>query len=89
VTASTRVPSGETVTLARAQRNLERISACAGELLGCGNTEFCRNTLSINLPDVRRFAQKAGGNHHAMVFRDCLENLKALCSLLDCEFQQL
>jgi len=89
VTGFTRVPSGQTVTLARAQRNLERISACAGELLGCDNTEFCRNTLTIRLPDARRFVQKAEGNHHALIFGDCIEKLEALCALLDCEFQDL
>ena len=87
VTAFTHTNPGQVVTLARAGRNMERITAARGELTGGENTVFCRNTLSIRIPDARRFVQMAEGNHHAMVFGDCLDDLDALCGLLDCEFR--
>ncbi|MBW1787100.1 MAG: hypothetical protein JRK53_10870 [Deltaproteobacteria bacterium] len=87
VTAYTHINPGQPVTLARARRNLERITASGGELTDSEDTCFCRNTLTIRVPDARRFVQLAEGNHHAMVFGDCLEDLEALCGLLDCEFR--
>lgn len=89
VTGFTQVPSGETVTLARARRNLERVAAFSGELVSCQDTEFCRNTLGVRLSDVRRFVQEAEGNHHAMVFGNWLTELEWLCRALDCEFSDV
>lgn len=86
VTGFTHVPVGETVTLARAQRNLERVTAFSGQLVSCEDTEFCRNTVGVRIPHVRRFVQQAEGNHHAMVFGNWLRELEALCGALDCDF---
>ena len=86
VTAFTHVPVGEKLTLARAHRNLERVVALTGEVLGCEDTTFCRNTLTIQISDAREFVQKAEGNHHIAVFGDYLDDLKALCNVLDCQF---
>jgi L-fucose isomerase-like protein len=86
VTAFTHVPPGEKLTLARAHRNLERVVALAGEVLECEDTTFCRNTLTIQINDVREFIRKAEGNHHIAIFGDYMDELKALCEVLDCQF---
>ncbi len=86
VTAFTEVPVGVEVTLARVHRNLERIVALSGEVLACDDTTFCRNTLTIQIRDVREFIAEAEGNHHALVLGGYLDDLKALGVLLDCDF---
>ncbi len=85
VTAFTEVPLGTEVTLARAQRNLESITAVRGEITACDDTVFCRNTLTIKVDNAREFVRRAEGNHHALVFGDYLENLKVLGELIGCE----
>jgi len=85
VTAFTHVPAGEKLTLARAHRNLERVVALTGEVLECEDTVFCRNTLTIQINDARKFVQRAEGNHHIAVFGDYMDDLKALCDVLDCQ----
>ena len=82
VTAFTKVPPGKKVTLARAHRNLEGIKAVKGEVIACDDTTFCRNTLTIEVNDVREFVRQAEGNHHALVFGDCLEDLKVLGEII-------
>jgi L-fucose isomerase-like protein len=82
VTAFTEVPGGVTVTLARAQRNLERVVAVQGEIVGCRDTVFCRNTLTIKLKDVRAFIDQAEGNHHILIFGDYLKDLEVLGRVL-------
>ena len=86
VTAFTYVPPGIKVTLARIQRNLERIVALSGEVSGCEDTAFCRNTLTLEIDDAREFVQQAEGNHHVLVFGDYLNELEALCIELGCRF---
>jgi L-fucose isomerase-like protein len=86
VTAFTHVPPGEKLTLARAHRNLERVVALTGEVLECEDTTFCRNTLTIQINDVREFIRKAEGNHHIAIFGDYMDDLNALCEVLDCQF---
>jgi hypothetical protein len=86
VTAFTQVPAGTRVTVARAQRNLERITAFTGDVVDCQDTSFCRNTLTIQMADARRFVQQAEGNHHVVVFGDYLEDLRTLAGVLDCQF---
>jgi hypothetical protein len=85
VTTFTRVPGGETVTIARVRRNMERMTACSGELVSCEDTEFCRNTLGVRIAHVRRFVEEAEGNHHALVFGNWMEELELLCNVLDCD----
>jgi L-fucose isomerase-like protein len=82
VTAFTEVPRGVRVTLARAQRNLERVTAVRGEILECRDTVFCRNTLTLRIGDVRALIDRAEGNHHVMVFGDCIEDLDLLGRVL-------
>ena len=89
VTAFTEVPAGETVTLARAHRNLDRIVALKGEVTACEDTVACRNTLTIQINDARGFVRRAEGNHHIAVFGDYLDDLKALCDILDCRFHEV
>jgi L-fucose isomerase-like protein len=89
VTAFTDIPTGVEVTLARVQRNLERIVALTGEVVACEDTIFCRNTVTIRIRDTREFIRQAEGNHHAMVFGNYLNGLEMLSSLLDCSFQSL
>jgi len=89
VTGFTEVPTGVKVTLCRAQRNMERMVTLKGEVVGCEDTTQCRNTLTIQVQNVREFVRQAEGNHHIVVFGDYLEDLEALCSQLDCEFQSV
>ena len=87
VTAFTDIPTGVEVTLARVQRNLERIVALTGEIVSCEDTEFCRNTVTIKTQNVRDFIGQAEGNHHAMVFGNYLNQVKTLSEVLDCSFR--
>jgi len=89
VTAFTDIPTGVEVTLARAQRNLERIVALTGEVVACEDTEFCRNTVTIKIKNVRDFIEQAQGNHHGMVFGNYLNDLETLSEILDCSFRSL
>ena len=89
VTAFTEIPVGVQVTLARAQRNLERIVALTGEVMSCEDTTFCRNTVTIKIQDTRDFIRHSEGNHQALVFGNYLNDLEALSSVLDCNFQSL
>lgn len=89
VTAFIEIPTGAEVTLARVQRNLERIVALSGEVVACEDTTFCRNTVTIRIQNTREFIQQAEGNHHALVFGNYLDDLEALSRILDCNFQGL
>ena len=73
--------------MARAQRNLERIVALTGEVVACEDTEFCRNTVTIKIKNVRDFIEQAQGNHHGMVFGNYLNDLETLSEILDCSFR--
>lgn len=86
VTAFTEVPRGVRVTLARAQRNLERVVAVQGEIVECRDTIFCRNTLTIRIKDVRAFIEQAEGNHQVLIFGDYLKDLRVLGHLLGYTF---
>jgi L-fucose isomerase-like protein len=86
VTAFTEVPRGVRVTLARAQRNLERVVAVQGEIVECRDTIFCRNTLTIRIKDVRTFIEQAEGNHQVLIFGDYLKDLQVLGHLLGYTF---
>jgi L-fucose isomerase-like protein len=86
VTAFTEAPRGIQVTLARAQRNLERVVAVKGEIVECRDTVFCRNTLTIRIEDVRAFIEQAEGNHHVLVFGDYLKDLEVLGRVLGYAF---
>jgi len=86
VTAYTEIPTGVEVTLARTQRNLEKVVALTGKVVACQDTTFCRNTVSIQIKDTRAFIQQAEGNHHALVFGNYLDELKMLSALLDTKF---
>lgn len=89
VTAFTEVPVGVEVTLARVHRNLERIVALTGKVLACEDTTFCRNTLTIQIPNAREFVRQTEGNHQVVVFGDYLGDLEALSGVLDCKFHSI
>ena len=89
VTTFTEVPTGVHVTIARAQRNLERMVALSGEIVASQDTTFCRNTLTIRIENVREFIRKTDGNHQIVVFGDYLEDLETLSSLIDCGFESV
>lgn len=86
VTAFTEIPPGVEVTLMRAQRNLEKVVALTGKVMSCQDTTFCRNTVTLQIQNTRAFIQQAEGNHHALVFGEYLDDLKALSQMLDCRF---
>lgn len=68
-TVWTSVPSGETVTIARLTRNLERLLLTTGTLVGCQTDNWrCRNTLVIQVEDRNRIfrAVKGGQNHYVV-----------------------
>jgi L-fucose isomerase-like protein len=89
VTAFTEIPEGTAVTLARAQRNLDRLLVLKGKVVACKDTTFCRNTVTIQIQNTREFIRQAEGNHHAMVFGDYLEELRNLSAVMDCKFNAL
>jgi len=89
VTSFTEIPTGVEVTLARAQRNLERIVALCGKVVNCEDTTFCRNTVTIQIQNTRKFIQQVEGNHHVMVLGNHLTDLEALSCVLDCSFHSL
>jgi hypothetical protein len=89
VTSFTEIPTGVEVTLARAQRNLERIVALCGKVVACEDTTFCRNTVTIQIQNTRKFIQQVEGNHHVMVLGNHLTDLEALSCVLDCSFHSL
>ena len=89
VTAFTEVPVGVEVTLARAQRNLDRIVALTGKVLACRDTTFCRNTITIQIQNTRQFIQQAEGNHQALVFGIHLDDLQFLSGILNCNFHSI
>jgi L-fucose isomerase-like protein len=89
VTAFTEIPVGVEVTLARAQRNLERIVALTGKVMSCEDTTSCRNTVTIKIQNTRDFIRQSEGNHQALVFGNYLKDLETLSSVLDCSFQSL
>jgi L-fucose isomerase-like protein len=85
VTAFTEVPAGMKLTLARSRRNSERIVALAGEVVACEDTIFCRNTLTIQVQNVREFIRQAEGNHQVAVFGDYLQDLEFMSKVLNFE----
>ena len=89
VTAFTEIPTGAEVTLARVQRNLERIVALSGEIMACEDTTFCRNTVTIRIQNTREFIKQAEGNHHALVFGNYLNDLEDLSGVLECKFHSI
>jgi L-fucose isomerase-like protein len=89
VTAFTEIPVGVEVTLARVQRNLERIVALTGKVMSCEDTTSCRNTVTIKIQNTRDFIRQSEGNHQALVFGNYLNDLETLSSVLDCSFQSL
>ncbi len=89
VTAFTEVPVGVEVTLARAQRNLDRIVALTGKIIACQDTTFCRNTITIQIQNTRQFIQQAEGNHQALVFGNHLDDLQYLSGVLNCNFHSI
>jgi L-fucose isomerase-like protein len=89
VTAFTEIPVGVEVTLARVQRNLERIVAITGTVMSCEDTTSCRNTVTIKIQNTRDFIRHSEGNHQAIVFGNYLNDLETLSSVLDCSFQSV
>lgn len=89
VTAFTEVQPGFEVTLARAHRNLERITAVQGKITACDDTVFCRNTLTIKVRNAREFVRRAEGNHHALVFGNYLEDLKVWGELMGIQVNEI
>jgi L-fucose isomerase-like protein len=89
VTSFTEIPTGVEVTLARVQRNLERVVALCGKVVACEDTTFCRNTVTIQIQNTRKFIQQVEGNHHAMVLGNYLTDLEALSHVLDCRFNMV
>lgn len=85
VTAFVEVPSGMDVTVARAERNMKRMMAVKGRVLSSRDTCFCRNTLTIQIDNVREFIRRAEGNHHAVIMGDYMADLKELGEVLHYE----
>jgi L-fucose isomerase-like protein len=84
-TIFTEVPPGTKLTLARGRRNLERVVALAGEVVACEDTIFCRNTLTIQVQNVREFVRQAEGNHQVAAFGDYLQDLEFMSKVLNFE----
>ncbi len=76
------IETGQSVTIARFARDLDRMYATAGEIVDFRETLLDRGTMDIQVKDARRFFHNAPGNHQVVVFGDHVEPLGDLCQLL-------
>ena len=82
LTSFVNLEKGRQVTVARMARNLDRICAAAGEIVGCRDTLCDRTTLDLRVKDARQFFHNAPGNHHVVVYGNHLAQLRGLCRIL-------
>ncbi len=76
LTAYYPLENGQTVTLARMDRNLTSIYAETGVIVDCKEGFDCRTTLVVKVPDVREYVNKTSGNHQILVFGDWVKELE-------------
>ncbi len=86
------VPVGETVTIARLTRNLERLLLLKAEVIANqGGNDRCRNTLVVDVPDRERVFDAVKGiqNHYVVAFGDHTQSLTEMAADLDIEVMRL
>ena len=74
---------GQEVTVVRIGANIDRIVAIRGEIVDCRDTICDRTTITVNVDNPKAFVRQATGNHQVLVWGNYIEDLRALCGILD------
>jgi L-fucose isomerase-like protein len=77
------IPTGETVTIGRLTKNLDRLLLLSGTLVGNKiDSRGCRNTLVIDVPDPNRVLDAVKGiqNHYVVAYGDHAEALAEMAA---------
>jgi hypothetical protein len=75
--------TGQEVTVCRLDGELKSILITRGVIEECRDLEeYCRNTVSIRISDVKKLIHTTSGNHHVMVYGDHREEIRELNKLL-------
>jgi L-fucose isomerase-like protein len=84
VSAFVEMEPNQEVTICRLSGDLDTMLVSKGVIMDSRDLEgYCRITVRIKIDaPVKNFIQKTSGNHHVMVYGDCLEELSELNKLL-------
>ena len=66
---------GQEVTIARLCGDLETFLVTGGEITDCQDTICDRTTVTVRVPDARRFVQLATGNHQCLFYGNLVDEL--------------
>jgi L-fucose isomerase-like protein len=66
---------GQQVTVARLGGDLETLLVTGGEITDCRDTICDRTTVTVRVPDARRFVQLATGNHQCLFYGNLVDEL--------------
>ncbi|MGB9717409.1 MAG: hypothetical protein ACPL4E_03065 [Thermoproteota archaeon] len=70
------------VTVCRLDGELKNMLITKGVIEECQDLEeYCRNTVSIRISDVKKFIHSTSGNHHVMVYGDHRKEIRELNKL--------
>jgi L-fucose isomerase-like protein len=69
---------GEEVTIARLCGDLETFLVTGGEITDCRDTICDRTTVTVRVPDARRFVQLATGNHQCLFYGNLVNELQEI-----------
>lgn len=70
------------VTVCRLDGELKNMLITKGVIEECQDLEeYCRNTVSIRISDVKKFIHSTSGNHHVVVYGDHREEIRELNKL--------
>jgi L-fucose isomerase-like protein len=86
------IPTGDTVTIARLTRNLDRLLLLSGTLVGNQTDNHrCRNTLVIDVPDRDRVFEAVKGiqNHYVVAYGDHTQALAEMAAAHDIDVVRL
>jgi hypothetical protein len=76
--------AGQEVTVCRLDGELKSMLITRGVIEECRDLEeYCRNTVSIRISDVRKLVHSTSGNHHVMVYGDHREEIRELNKLFE------
>jgi hypothetical protein len=74
--------TGQEVTVCRLDGELKSMLITRGVIEECRDLEeYCRNTVSIRVSDVKKLIHSTSGNHHVMVYGDHREEIRELNKL--------
>lgn len=81
-----RMREGETATIARLEKDLDRISLAAGPILDTSMPPGCINRLKVQIGNIPDFVRRCWtGDHYAAVYGDQRERVWELCEMLGME----